>query len=69
MPVEKRTEHIVVEDKGSRIEELRVGGETKTITVQPKGGMPAYEVLPENGTSGNANGGTTGSRVWKVLGF
>jgi len=56
--VEARTEHIVVEDSGARIDELRVGSETKSISVQPKGRMPAYQVAPQ-----------TGERSWKVLGF
>lgn len=56
--VEKRIEVIQIEDAGARIDELRVGGETKNITVQPKGGMPAYEVQP-----------VTGERRWKILGF
>ena len=56
--IEKRTEHIRVEDEGSRIDELRIGGETKSIDVQPKGGMPAYQVQPTNG-----------ERSWKILGF
>ncbi len=51
-------ERITVEDSGSRINELRVGGETRSITVQPKGGMPAYDVQP-----------ATGARTWKILGF
>ncbi len=56
--VEQRIERIQVEDGGARIDELRVGGETKTITVQPKGGMPGYDVQP-----------VTGARSWKILGF
>ena len=56
--IEKRTERILIEDAGSRISELRVGGETKIITVQPKGGMPAYEVKRDSG-----------DRSWKILGF
>jgi hypothetical protein len=56
--VEKRIEVIQIEDAGARIDELRVGGETKTITVQPKGRMPSYEVQP-----------VTGERRWKILGF
>ena len=57
-PVERRIERIQIEDGGARIDELRVGGETKTITVQPKGGMPGYDVQP-----------VTGARSWKILGF
>lgn len=56
--VESRTERIVVEDAGSRIDELRVGGETRRITVAPKGGMPAYQIEPQRG-----------ERSWKVLSF
>lgn len=56
--VQPRVEHIHVEDAGARIDEVRVGGETQSITVQPKDGMPAYEVAPK-----------TGERTWKVLGF
>ncbi len=56
--IEKRTERIQVEDGGARIDELRIGGETKSITVKPKGGMPAYDVQP-----------ASGERSWKVLGF
>lgn len=56
--VEKRTERIRIEDAGARIDEVRVGGETQSINVQPKGGMPAYQVQP-----------TSGERSWKILGF
>lgn len=56
--IEKRTERIRIEDAGSRIDELRVGGETRSIDVQPKGDMPAYQVAP-----------TSGERSWKILGF
>jgi hypothetical protein len=70
---EQRVENIRHEDAGSRIDEVRVGGETKSITVQPKGGMPAYEVLPDNGTRTpptlNREGSASGSRVWTIKGF
>lgn len=56
--VEKRVEHIRVEDTDARIDEERIGGETQSITVQPKGKMPAYQVAPK-----------TGERTWKILGF
>jgi hypothetical protein len=55
---ESRTERIQVEDDSARIDELRIGGETRTISVTPKGGMPAYDVASK-----------TGERTWKVLGF
>lgn len=55
---EQRTERIHIEDASSSIDELRIGGETRTIAVQPKGGMPAYQVQPGSG-----------ERSWKVLDF
>jgi hypothetical protein len=72
---QKATERIRTEDAGSRIDEVRVGGETQSITVQPKTGtdVPAYEVRPSDNTKGSApgsaSGGATGSRVWNVLKF
>ncbi len=56
--VEQRTERIHIEDSSTVIDEVRVGGETKSIDVKPTGGMPAYQVEP-----------TSGERSWKVLGF
>ncbi len=47
-----------MEGGAAQIDEVRVGGETRSITVQPKGGFPAYDVQP-----------ATGTRAWKVLGF
>ena len=56
--VEKLTERIHIEDTGSSINELRVGGETRSITVQPKGDMPRYQVQPGSG-----------QRSWKIAIF
>ena len=72
---DQRIERIHIEDAGSRIDELRVGGETQSIVVSPKGGMPAYDVVPDRGNSQltrgerGSTGNTGGTRVWKVLGF
>jgi len=55
---EPSAHHIRIEDAGNRIDELRVGAETRSITVQPKGKLPSYQVEP-----------ATGERRWKVLGF
>jgi len=64
---------IRTEDAGTRIDELRVGGETQQITVQPKTGGAAYEVKPAEGARGAApssgNNDTNGTRVWNVLKF
>lgn len=53
----QRVERVRIEDAGSRVDELRVGGETQTITVQPKNNLPVYQVQRD------------GSRVWNVLNF
>ena len=72
---EQRVERIEVEDAGSRVNELRVGGQTRTISVQPKtGNMPSYEVQSPEGTgnrTGSQNGAETNTapRVWNVLKF
>ena len=51
-------ERIRVEGGTTQIDEVRVGGETRSITVQPRSGLPAYDVQP-----------ATGARAWKVFGF
>ena len=73
---EPAVQRTVLEDEGSRIEELRVRGQTQRISVQPTVGPRAgYQIItgdglrepPEGG--GNASRGTTGQRVWNVLSF
>ena len=67
------SERILVEDAGSRIDELRVGGQTQSITVQPKvGNLPKYEVQPSDGVRNRARNGAetdTGTRVWNLKKF
>lgn len=68
---DQQIERIHHEDAGSRIDELRVGGESKSITVKPKGDAPAYEVAPE---SNNRNPAGTdrersGSGGWNLFKF
>lgn len=68
----QRIEHIQVEDGGNRIDELRVGGQTQSITVQPKVAVPEYEVQPAGSSRlgpGEAGPGSAGPRTWKVLQF
>lgn len=69
----QKIERIVVEDAGSRVDELRVGGQTQSITVQPKTGtpLPAYEVRANDGA--RARPGNLGEsdaikapRVWNL---
>lgn len=66
---EQTIERIRHEDKGARIDELRVGGETKTITVRPKGNAPAYEVAPEsnNRNPAGSDGQGEGKTRWNIL--
>lgn len=68
----QRVERIQIEDEGSRVNELRVGGQTRTITVQPKvGSMPEYEVQSSDGArsrAGSRSGAetVTAPRVWNL---
>jgi hypothetical protein len=73
-PGGRHVERIRTEDARATIDETRVGGETQAITVQPTAKMPAYEVLPKDGSrsaAGNAesNAASQGPRVWKFLNF
>lgn len=71
----QRVERIHVEDAGVRIDEVRYGGQTQSITVQPKADVPAYEIQPTDlGRSRPADqrdgmSSATGKRVWNVLRF
>jgi hypothetical protein len=70
----QRIERIRVEDGGSRVEEVRYGGQTQSISVQPRADVPAYEILPEGGPRARAASrdgvpGPAGQRVWNVLNF
>jgi hypothetical protein len=71
----QKIERIRVEDDAVRIDEVRVGGQTQSIHVQPKkGGMPAYEVQPADmgRSSLNTRDGLSsagGRRVWNVFDF
>lgn len=69
----QKAEYLHVEDAGSRIDEVRIGGQTQSIHVQPKvGNMPAYEVKPTDGARSRPDGfGETQSkkRVWNIGNF
>ena len=69
----QRTERIRIEDEGSRVDELRIGGQTQSITVQPKvGNLPEFEVQPSDGVRNRPRNGAetdTGSRVWNLKKF
>jgi hypothetical protein len=70
-PAIKRT---VIEDRSTKIEELRVRGNLQRVVVTPKGGAPGYEVLTSDGYHSTADDpgtshGSAGKRVWNVLRF
>jgi hypothetical protein len=71
----QRIERIQHEDAGSRIDELRVGGQTQSITVQPKAGVPEYGIDPP-GMARNRPGdhrdglsNANGQRFWNLFRF
>jgi len=73
---EPHVKRVVIEDDGARIDELRVRGVTKRITVTPKtGGKVAYEIIPadpsrdEPFSAKSGSGGASGQRVWNVFNF
>lgn len=67
--INQTIERIRTEDASVRIDELRVGGETQSITVQPKAGdgdsnssfLPAYEINAADGARGAAPGTRNGN--------
>jgi hypothetical protein len=72
---EPKIQRTVIDDKGARIEELRVRGQTQRISVQPKAASaPGYEIIPADAAREVSEGagstrGAAGKRVWPVLTF
>jgi hypothetical protein len=71
----QKIERIHVEDGGASVDEVRYGGQTQSITVQPKANVPAYEVRPnsegyrERQGAGETGGNGNGPRVWNLMKF
>lgn len=71
----QKVENIHTEDSGASVDEVRYGGQTQSITVTPKGGMPSYEVRPNGGaraaqgTPAQSDSSGNGARVWNVFKF
>lgn len=69
----QKIERIRVEDAGARIDELRYGGQTQSITVQPKANVPAYEFQPTDlarrRPADSRDGSASSARVWNLLRF
>jgi Protein of unknown function (DUF2782) len=72
---EPNVTHTVIEDDGSKIDELRIRGQLQHVVVTPKVGFrKPYEIIvntsgraPGNGVPGNT--GADGKTVWSVLLF
>ncbi len=71
----QKIERIRVEDAGNRVDELRVGGQTQAVTVQPKtADVPAYELQPDDLARSRPADSREGlsarkQRVWNVFSF
>jgi hypothetical protein len=70
----QKVERLRHEDDANVIEEVRVGGQVQSVTVQPKGNMPPYEMQPSDlartrpaDRRDGSMGGT--QRVWNFLNF
>ncbi len=73
-PIDQKIERLRTEDAGARIDELRVGGQTISIDVQPAANVPAYQVNPLSGGSAgpaqrDAPASAQGARTWKIFSF
>ena len=76
-PPEPKVERTVAEDDQVRIDELKVRGETKKVTVKNKlTKAPDYEIVVTDAGRESAGGTGTGlpksgagTRVWRVLNF
>lgn len=74
---EPKVEHNVSEDDQVRVEELKVRGETKKVTVKNKlTRAPDYEIVVNDagresagGTGNGISKSGSGTRVWRVLKF
>lgn len=71
----QKVERLHHEDAGNSIDEVRYGGQTQSITVQPKANVPQYDVQPaapgrrsqDDPREGLSNSG--GQRSWNLLRF
>jgi hypothetical protein len=74
LPPGPRVERIQHEDALTRIDELRVGGQTRSIDVSPKNGAPAYQIAPASSGASPADSpaqrtGSAGRSSWRILNF
>jgi len=71
----QKVERIHNEDSAVIIDEVRYAGETRSVTIQPKGNMPEYELTPTDmartrpGDNRDGLSNANGKSVWNVLKF
>lgn len=74
-PGEPNVQRSVIEDDGSRVEELRVRGQTRSVVVTTKGPLASsYEIhvgdpSREMSAGADARRGTAGQRMWRLFEF
>ena len=69
-PNEPVIQRNVLEDDASRIEETRVRGQIRRITVSPKANSKlSYEIMLGDGSGSESSRSSAGKRVWNVLYF
>lgn len=62
-----KVERLDVKDDAVLIEELRIRGETKRLSVTPKN-APAYQIAPESGSK-PLDDKSQGQRTWRLFTF
>lgn len=67
--IEQKAESITHEDAGSRIDELRVGGQTRRIEVQTKSTLPPYQVQPLDASPFDQSERSAGKSSWRLMKF
>ena len=71
----QKVQRIHIEDGGTRIDEVRYGGQTQSIVVQPKADVPEYEIQPTDLSRSRPTdhrdgmSSATGTRVWNFFKF
>jgi len=70
----QKIERLHAQDNGASIDELRVGGQTQSVTVQPKADVPPYEIQPSDMARTRPADSREGlaqrtPRVWKLFDF
>lgn len=72
-PIEPNVQHIVVVGENTRVDELRVRGQTQSVTVTTRDGARYEMVVGDNSrdlsSNGSAQKGAAGQRVWRLLSF